>query len=43
MTLRWDDPAVGISWPITDPVISEKDSKGLLLKDIPSQKLFDLP
>lgn len=43
MTLLWNDPAVGIPWPITDPVISEKDSKGLFLKDIPRQKLFDLP
>jgi dTDP-4-dehydrorhamnose 3,5-epimerase len=23
--LRWDDPDVGIQWPIKDPVISEKD------------------
>jgi dTDP-4-dehydrorhamnose 3,5-epimerase len=40
MTLRWNDPAVGIQWPITEPVVSEKDSRGLLLKDIPLEKLF---
>jgi dTDP-4-dehydrorhamnose 3,5-epimerase len=42
-TLRWNDPALGITWPIDDPVVSEKDSKGLLLKDIPREKLFHLP
>ncbi len=43
MTLRWNDPAVGIQWPIAEPVVSDKDAKGLLLKDIPREKLFDLP
>jgi dTDP-4-dehydrorhamnose 3,5-epimerase len=23
---RWNDPAVGISWPIKDPLLSEKDA-----------------
>lgn len=23
--VRWDDPAFGISWPIPDPIISDKD------------------
>lgn len=23
--VRWDDPAFGISWPLPDPIISEKD------------------
>lgn len=23
--VRWDDPAFGINWPLSDPVISEKD------------------
>ncbi len=23
--VRWDDPAFGIKWPLSDPVISEKD------------------
>jgi dTDP-4-dehydrorhamnose 3,5-epimerase len=43
MTLRWNDPAVGIQWPVTEPVVSEKDAKGLLLKEIPREKLYDLP
>src|SRR6266853_324797 len=24
--LRWDDPAVGIAWPLRDPLLSEKDA-----------------
>ena len=23
--IRWNDPAIGIQWPVADPVISEKD------------------
>jgi dTDP-4-dehydrorhamnose 3,5-epimerase len=23
--LRWDDPALGIEWPVSDPVLSDKD------------------
>jgi dTDP-4-dehydrorhamnose 3,5-epimerase len=35
--VRWDDPAIGIEWPITDPVVSAKDSEAPLLSEI-----FDL-
>ena len=36
-TLAWDDPAVGIEWPSleSDPLISEKDSRGLSLAQVP--------
>lgn len=36
-TLAWDDPAVGIKWPVEglDPIISEKDARGLALADVP--------
>lgn len=30
-TLRWDDPALGIDWPVDAPVLSPKDRAGLLL------------
>lgn len=32
--LIWNDPDVGIDWPIEDPVLSEKDQQGSLLKDL---------
>jgi dTDP-4-dehydrorhamnose 3,5-epimerase len=25
--VRWDDPTIGIDWPVSDPILSEKDSK----------------
>ncbi len=36
-TLAWNDPAVGIEWPVTgfDPIISDKDARGLGLADVP--------
>jgi dTDP-4-dehydrorhamnose 3,5-epimerase len=36
-TLAWDDPAVGIDWPVAglDPIISEKDARGLALAEVP--------
>ncbi len=30
-TLRWDDPDVGIVWPVAVGVMSEKDKQGLTL------------
>ena len=42
MALRWDDPDVGILWPTKDPLLSERDSKALRLRDIPSDRLFSL-
>ncbi len=30
-TLLWSDPALGINWPISQPTISEKDQRGVLL------------
>lgn len=39
MSVRWSDPDIGISWPVTDPVLSDKDAKAPLLKDIPENRL----
>ncbi|MBA0217457.1 dTDP-4-dehydrorhamnose 3,5-epimerase [Pectobacterium brasiliense] len=32
--LLWNDPDVGIEWPITAPLLSEKDKLGKLFKDL---------
>ena len=32
ITVLWNDPAIGIQWPITDPILSEKDRNGLPLE-----------
>lgn len=30
-TLLWNDPELGIEWPVSDPVLSDKDRAGLRL------------
>jgi len=32
--LAWDDPDIGIEWPVDSPVLSSKDQEGLLLAEI---------
>lgn len=39
-TLRWDDPDIGIVWPVENPILSEKDQAGLLLKEMHRESLF---
>jgi dTDP-4-dehydrorhamnose 3,5-epimerase len=39
--LRWDDPDIGIEWPLTgNPTLSEKDAIAPLLKDFESPFIF---
>ena len=40
ITLRWNDPDIGIEWPTGQPTLSEKDAKGLRFRDVPGEKLF---
>lgn len=40
-SLRWNDPDLGIVWPIEDPTLSVKDAEGLSLKDLPAAALLD--
>ena len=35
----WNDPEIGIDWPIAEPILSEKDTKLPRLKDIPKDRL----
>ena len=38
--LRWDDPDIGISWPLDgEPMLSDKDQHAALLRDIPADRL----
>lgn len=32
-TLLWNDPDIGIEWPIKQPLLAEKDAQGKRLKD----------
>lgn len=35
----WNDPDIGIEWPINDIILSEKDKVYPRLKDVPSERL----
>lgn len=40
LTLAWNDPDLGIEWPVREPFLSPKDQRGLRLKDVPPERLF---
>lgn len=40
VTIAWDDPDIGVKWPVAEPVLSEKDRRGLRLRDVPPERLF---
>lgn len=31
--IRWDDPAIGIDWPVADPILSDKDRRAQTLAE----------
>lgn len=37
--IRWDDPAVGVEWPVADPLLSPRDAEAPLLEQVAA----DLP
>jgi dTDP-4-dehydrorhamnose 3,5-epimerase len=37
--VRWDDPAIGIEWPVAEPVLSQKDSAAPLLAGLGADEL----
>lgn len=39
MSIRWDDPAIGIEWPIANPTLSDKDRSAPGLDEISSDRL----
>lgn len=37
--VRWNDVDIGIDWPVSEPLLSDKDGKTPLLKDIADDRL----
>ena len=37
--IRWNDPMIGIQWAAFDFLVSEKDQRAPLLKDVPAENL----
>jgi len=38
-TIRWNDAAIGIDWPVSAPLLSDKDASAPLLADMPADRL----
>jgi dTDP-4-dehydrorhamnose 3,5-epimerase len=38
-SLRWDDPDIGIAWPVTEPTLSAKDQAAPPLAEVPENEL----
>ncbi|MBA2753877.1 MAG: dTDP-4-dehydrorhamnose 3,5-epimerase [Chloroflexia bacterium] len=38
-SLRWDDPTIGIDWPVANPTLSDKDAAAPLLAEIDADRL----
>jgi dTDP-4-dehydrorhamnose 3,5-epimerase len=38
--IRWNDPDLGIQWPVQAPLLSTKDASAPLLKEMPLERLF---
>jgi dTDP-4-dehydrorhamnose 3,5-epimerase len=34
--IRWNDPDIGIEWPVSDPILSKKDSELMFFRDFKS-------
>ena len=42
-SIRWNDPEIGIEWPIANPALSERDAKAMTLKQwlgLPESEYF---
>lgn len=40
ITIQWNDPEIGIDWQVREPILSEKDLRGIRLPEVPAAKLF---
>ena len=40
LAIRWNDPDLAIQWPVKDPILSERDAKAPLLREVPRERLF---
>jgi dTDP-4-dehydrorhamnose 3,5-epimerase len=37
--IRWNDADIGIDWPVSAPLLSDKDTRAPFLKDVPAERL----
>jgi dTDP-4-dehydrorhamnose 3,5-epimerase len=39
-TISWNDPEIGIKWPVADPILSERDKRGQSLQEYAKNAAF---
>ena len=39
--IRWNDPTIGIKWPVVNPILSKKDAEAPMLKDADNDFLWE--
>ena len=39
ITVRWDDPEIGIAWPVAEPILSARDAAAPCLREIDANRL----
>lgn len=39
LTIAYNDPAIGVDWPVSSPTLSKKDTAGLRLSEIDKERL----
>lgn len=42
-SIRWDDPDIGIPWPVENPILAEKDAAAPRLREIPPERFKAAP
>jgi dTDP-4-dehydrorhamnose 3,5-epimerase len=40
-SIRWDDPTLGVAWPVTNPILSERDRRAPSLADYLAAPAFE--
>jgi dTDP-4-dehydrorhamnose 3,5-epimerase len=40
-SIRWDDPRIGIDWPVAQPLLSQKDADAPLLENAPLLPVYE--
>ena len=38
--IAWDDPDVGVTWPVGEPILSGRDEQGTSFKDYAQRPVF---
>lgn len=38
-SIRWNDAALGIDWPVAEPLLSDKDARAPFLAEVPAERL----